>query len=241
MRQIRKQIAIARAIRARLEYKFDMTSPIDIFGTLQQKENYTFVFIPMDNQIAGFSNRHKDHFIIVINSNDNEGRKNFTCAHELYHLLFEYDEQGNYIKSTDSETMANVFASYFLVPEDALYIYLGNNKLLEKSKISVNDIVNIEKHFGVSRQAILIRLLDRGLINQEQFDEFSKNVISSVKKAGGDVNRYVNGEPIKVTQGEYIKIAKQLLESGKISRGKYEEYMIDAFNFSEIFGDSGEE
>lgn len=241
MTQAKVQLAIARAIQARQEFGFGTTSPIDIFGALQQEEKYTFVFLPLDGQIAGFSNRHKGHFIIIINSKDNEGRKNFTCAHELYHLLFEYDDNDNYIKSVDSEIMANVFASYFLIPEDALYLFLGTNNLLKKSKITINDIIKVERYFGVSRLAILIRLKDRGLITQEQFEEFSQNVISSVRNAGGDVNKYIDGEPIKITKGEYIKIAKQLLESGKISRGKYEEYMIDAFNIEEIFGGLGDE
>lgn len=237
MNNINRQVAKARAIKARLQYGLGTTTNIDIFKKFKNEKNYTIVFMPFEEGIDGFSNRKKNHFIIIINSNNTIGRNNFTCAHELYHLLFEY-ENDKYVSHADSEEMANVFASYFLIPEDALYLFLQNEGLIGKERLSLEDIVLMEDYFMVSRPAMLIRLKDEGLITQGEFDKYNKNVLSSVKKYGGKINNHISElEPEKYTHGEYNAMAKKLLEENKISNGKYEEYMIDAFNTKEIFGD----
>lgn len=232
-----RQLAKARAIKARLQYGLGTTTNIDIFKKFKNEKNYTIVFMPFEDGIDGFSNRKKDHFIIIINSNNTIGRNNFTCAHELYHLLFEYTND-EYIPNANSEEMANVFASYFLIPEDALYLFLQNTGLISKQNLALEDIVCMEDYFMVSRPAMLIRLKDEGLINQGEFDKYNKNVLSSVKKYGGNIdNHVIESTSNKYTHGEYNVMAKKLLEENKISNGKYEEYMIDAFNAKEIFGD----
>ena len=232
-----KQIAIARAVKARLDFNIGTASNIDIFEKFKNEKNFSIVFMPFDKEVDGFSHKRKNHFIIVINSNNCNSRNNFTCAHELYHLLFEYDGD-RYVSNENSEEMANVFASYFLVPEDALYLYLQNNGMIRKNRLSLSDIVKIEDYFQVSRLAILIRLKDENLITQGEFDEFNKNVLSSVKRYGGKIKDHIeNIVPSKCTIGEYNQMAKQLLECGKISTGKYEQYMIEAFNAREVYGD----
>ena len=238
MPNLNKQIAIARAIKARLQFNLGTTSNIDIFEKFKNEKNFTIVFMPFDDSVDGFSHKKKNHYIIVINSNNSNNRNNFTCAHELYHLLYEYNGD-EYIMTENSEEMANYFASYFLVPEDALYLYLQEQQLISKSKLTLSDIVNIEDYFKVSRIAILIRLRDEGLISQREFDLYNKNILSSVRRYGGNIENHLDHEtPIKCTIGEYNSLAKKLLENNKISNGKYEEYMIDAFNFKDIFGDS---
>lgn len=231
-----KNIAKARAMQARIDFNFGTSGNIDIFDSFQNKDNFTIIFMPFDDVVDGFSNKYKNHYAIVINSNSSINRKNFTCAHELYHLLYEYDENDNYIGCKESENMANTFASYFLVPEEALYIFMNNKKMLDNKNLNISDIVAIENYFQVSRTAILIRLKDESLINQTEFDNFNKNIIKSVKKNGGNPQNYIDGDSVKKTLGEYTKLAKSLLKQGKISQGKYEEYMIDAFNSQELFG-----
>ena len=238
MERANKKVAIARAIETRLRYNLGTKSNIDIFDKFKNEPNFTLVFMPFDNSIDGFSHKRNEHYIIVINSNNNNNRNNFTCAHELYHLLYEYN--GNdYVPQSNSEEMANIFASYFLVPEDALYLYLQEKGLIKKGKLSLKDIVNIEDYFQVSRNAILIRLKDENLISQSEYDTYSKNVLLGVKRCGGKIENHLEHEkPLKCTQGEYMELAKKLLDSKKISEGKYEEYIIDAFNSNLLYNNS---
>lgn len=237
----RKQLAIARAIEARKMFGFGTSSSIEILKKFQQKDNYTLVFMPFNDEIDGFSSKHKNHFIIIINSSCSINRQNFTCAHELYHLLYEYDENEEYMAKPESESMANTFASYFLVPEDALYLFLSRNNIIHKNKLDIEDIILIENYFQVSRHAILVRLKDEDLITHEQFEKFSQNVIKSIVKNGHDPKYHIDpAKPKKYTTGEYIDLAKRLYKENKISRGKYEELLIDSFNSDEIFGSAEE-
>lgn len=231
-----KAYAKACAILARIKLKYGTNTSIDILDKLLHEKNFTIVYMPFDSKISGFSSKHGDHYIIILNSNDNHNRQNFTCAHELFHLFYEYDEHDNFIKSAKSEKIADLFASYFLVPEEAFYIFLKDNGLINKRKILISDIVKIENYFKVSRYAILIRLKDEGLIDQDQFETFNKNVISTVRSFGGDVSKYVNGDSIKKTYGEYEKLANSLFDKGKITNGKFEEYLIDAFRADLVYG-----
>ncbi len=232
---INKQLAKARAVQARQKFGFSSESSVNLFEKLQSLENFTIVFMPFEGAIDGFSNKRKNHYIIILNSNRNNNRKNFTCAHELYHLLFEY-ENDIYKSSKNSEEMANAFASYFLVPSDSLYLFLSEQSMLNKD-ITVEDIVKIENHFKVSRQAILIRMKDEGLITEAECANFSKNVIESVKKNNGNVENYCDFvAPEKKTIGEYERLANELLKQNKITRGKYQEYILDAFNYQSLFG-----
>lgn len=234
--KINKTLIILQAIKARIKFKLGTNTNIDIFDKLKQNENFTFVFMPFDESIDGFSSRHKDHFIIIINSNKRKSRMNFTCAHELYHLLYEYNDKDEYIGTKETEHAADIFASYFLIPEEALYLYLDKHDLLNKKELNLKDIVNMEDYFQVSRAALLIRLRDAKIINTSEFDKFNKNISISRKKYGSTSSELSNINGKKYTIGEYNILAKRLLDEHKISLGKYQEYMIDAFNSSNALG-----
>lgn len=210
---------------------------IDIIKVLEDKNNFTLVFMPLGKDDDGFSNKYKEHFIIIVNSEKPKNRINFTIAHELYHLFYEYNEKDKFAPLQYSEKIADFFASYLLISDEALLFYLKNNNLFEKEKIlTISDIVSLENYFNVSRQAITIRLYEIGKISKQQQENFCQNVLESVKENGGCVERYKGHMLSPKIIGEYNKLAKKLLLDGIISQGKYDEYMIDAFNFHEIFG-----
>ena len=120
-----KILAKSKAVDARKNYNFELSSNIDILNEFHNQKNFTIVYMPFSDKIDGFSCRRKNHFIIVLNSKNNVNRQNFTCAHELYHLLYEYNEKDEYVPTVNSEEIADTFASYFLIPEDALIKFLN--------------------------------------------------------------------------------------------------------------------
>lgn len=225
-----KILAKARAVNARGNYKFELSSNIDILNEFHKQKNFTIVYMPFGDKIDGFSCRRKNHYIIVLNSKNNINRQNFTCAHELYHLLYEYNENDEYVPAKNSEELADTFASYFLIPEDALIKYLMKNGIVINRKITLEDIVNVENYFQVSRKAMLNRLRDLGIITAEEQVRYSHDVIKSVRKAGGDISKYT--EPINPkieVVGEMKSLVNKLVDENKISNGKYEEYLFDMF------------
>ena len=132
------------ALRTRRLWNEDGYSPIDIFAIVNgwKDKKITIVRYPLSSRISGMCTKEKDDIVICINSTTSYGRQRFTLAHELYHVLYEEGMQrvicdmsmnGN---KSDSEKEADQFASYLLMPYDALLVYdnLLDNEVADKYK-----------------------------------------------------------------------------------------------------------
>lgn len=99
------------------------------------------------------------------------GRMNFSIAHELGHWLLHqnsaqvrlptFEEEvlicrGLDNKTDDRERQANLFATYLLMPEKFIVEYLASFS----SPLNKRDLKTLADTFGVSKQAMKIRLTD---------------------------------------------------------------------------------
>ena len=219
---------VGKSVFVRKLLNIESTKPIRIFDELKKREEFTIVFIPLSENIRGFSHNENGHKIIIINANDTEPQQNFSCAHELYHLYFNYDKKFNLVHEENNERIADVFAGAFLIPQESLYIYLQENKI-NPLKISEKQLCEMDRYFGVSRSALVIRLKEEGLIDNRLAKEYSSNVKIKAAHNGFDVKYYEHNEDKFETIGEYIRLAEDLYNSGKITRSKYNSYLLDAF------------
>ena len=66
--------------------------------------------------------------------------------------------------------MADSFASFFLMP--CAEFAQKTEQLMKKSgeKLNINDIIHIEQYFGVSHQATVYQLYNRGYINKDELE-----------------------------------------------------------------------
>jgi Zn-dependent peptidase ImmA (M78 family) len=228
-----------QANELRKRFGEDIYSPIDIFAILQSQEHLSTVFYPMSERIAGMCVRTpRGNNVVAINSNMTRGRQRFTAAHELYHLFIQKELQSVICaKEIDlgkdgEEKKADMFASYFLAPNDALRSFIEKRLLKGKNRfISLEDVVRIEQYFRMSRQATLYRLVGDGFITLEFADTLKTNVIQSARKFGFDEDLYspTPADRQYRTTGSYIEFAEQLKELDLISSGKYEEVLLEAF------------
>jgi Zn-dependent peptidase ImmA (M78 family) len=223
----------------------DLFSPIDIFAILQTQENLTLVFFPLSNRISGLCVRTQGgDQLVAINSNLSYGRQRFTAAHELYHLFVQKEFRnvvcGKEIGAgkDEEEKNADVFASYFLAPNDALRSYIEHNlKKGRERPISLEDVVRIEQYFRMSRQATLYRLIGDGFITLEFANTFKGNIIASARKFGFNEELYIPTPADRqyFTTGSYIELAEQLNDRELISNGKYEELLLDAYRADIVY------
>lgn len=234
----------AEAINLRKQFGEDIHSPIDIFSLLQSNEDLSIVFYPMSSRISGICIREGNNKLIGINSNSTYGRQRFTLAHELYHLFFHEDFK-SIISSSDlennkdpQEIEADMFASYFLAPYEALNDFIINRLRKGKLSLDLNDIVKIEQHYGLSRQATLWRLKNDGYLSQEKAETMKKGIIASALKLGFDDKLYRPTPEDKqyITLGKYVKLAEDLKERDLISNGKYEEILLSGFRGDIVYG-----
>lgn len=235
-----------KALSLRKELGEDTSSPIDIFSLAHTIPRLTLVFYPMGDHLSGMCIKNNGSPVIAINSSMSIGRQRFSMAHELFHLYFDENEYTTVClmkigDGNEVESAADQFASYFLIPPLALAEAI--KKIQGSSKnIGIREIVKLEQYFGVSRQAILYRLIDDNILKPQQADQFRQGVIQSAVNLGYDDTLYrpLSKDKQYKTFGFYIQQAEKLLEKDLISTGKYEQLLLSAFRSDLVYGDEFE-
>lgn len=126
-----------------------------------------------------FYNHPKAGFCIVVNSEMTLGRQVFTLAHELAHAFFHSHEVDALISMpgapAERERFADLFAGELLVPGDALVRVIDDLQAWEREEIADPVmVVHLQRHFGVSYAALLVRLKQEGFLTQEQYEALGK-------------------------------------------------------------------
>ncbi len=142
--------------------------PIPQLAELLEERGVKILSLDLDN-IDGLAARvrRKDRSaarVIVIKRSSWSERKRFSLAHELGHMVIAPSG------GVDEEKAAHRFAGAFLVPADVLRAEVGVNRSL----ISIGELVVLKKRFGVSIQALTYRCKDLGIINQAAFGRLFK-------------------------------------------------------------------
>ena len=234
----------SEAIILRKEFGEDTNSPIDIFSLIHNNDDLTIVFYPMSSRVSGICIRDGKNKIIGVNSTSTYGRQRFTIAHELYHLYFHEDFESVVcfidleMNKSPEEKEADVFASYFLAPYEALSYFISNKLQKGKQELEIEDVVKIEQHFGMSRQAILWRLKNDGYLSPEKADTMKTGIIVSARKLGYDDKLYIPTPEDKqyATFGKYVRLAEEVKTKELVSTGKYEELLLNGFRADIVYG-----
>lgn len=122
-------------------------------------------------EVRGFAIAERPFPMIVINGQDRGYGRVFTLLHELAHIVlgesvFEDDLEPNNslpIANRSTETFCNKLAAAVLMPKDALLAELVVAPKKSDSIYSDSEISALATRYGVSREALLVRLaeLDR--------------------------------------------------------------------------------
>jgi Zn-dependent peptidase ImmA (M78 family) len=159
---------------------------------------------------------------ILLNSNNIRWRRNFDLAHELFHLLtwrvFRVGEHTSQFAEKE-ESFANRFASNLLMPEEPLKLAVAAQRN-ERKALGYNDLFEIARQFDVSVIAVLWRMVGMKLIERVKAEEMCKAVQKRVeiwekRKTDAPLRRPVRFEAL----------AREAIEKGQISTGKFAEYM----------------
>lgn len=134
---------ISKANEVRSQYNYDISAKVNLFQIIDNM-NIRYRESFLGDKIMGACKAKGLHRLIVVDPNiEYNGRKRFTIAHELGHLIMHQgrhsctDDMMNELKTSNMiETEANDFASELLLPNRALQEYLKiedvTSKLVEK-------------------------------------------------------------------------------------------------------------
>ena len=217
------------AIEFRSDIGLNQESPLDFFPVITNKlKNLTIVFLEMDEKISGACFKVDSQQIMFINSKHPKGRQVFTAAHELYHLFYEDTAFTicNLNSNDEIEKNANQFASFLLMPINALYSYKKENNI---EKWNLNSIIDCEQYFQISHEALLYRLKNGSDITFEEFNKFKPNIKNNAQYCGYDSSLYEPYIDKNYTIGNYVRLVEEVYRKDLISNGKREEYLIQSY------------
>lgn len=129
-----------------------------------EDNNFLILEIDFEEKFDGFCEIVNDLAFIILSSKGYE-RNRFTLAHELGHLILNFNEELN---DLEKEKYCNYFASCLLMPATAMKkeLEISKNKLLRN--VSMNDLLLLAKEYKVSLNAIIMRLYDLGIIDDNK-------------------------------------------------------------------------
>lgn len=227
------------AIDTRLRLGLQSTEHLDVYRAVNSL-GITCVKRPLESSISGATLKTNKVKVILVNSSKTLGHQNFTIAHEIYHCLYDENlvsracKTESFDRGSDSEQVADLFATDLLMPEDAILNQLRLRKKLD-AKLRVADIINLEQFFSVSRKAMCWRLEDLKLITRDESEKYCVNVIKSAQSVGKNTDLYkpTNDEAII---SDYAEKAGEALQNNLITESRYEEILADAGLLEKVMG-----
>ncbi len=197
--------AVRKYFGVTLTDQFSWQNAIEAFKVWREtlERNGVFIFKEAfkDNQFSGFCLYDRTFPLIYVNNSDPDVRQIFSLFHELGHLLLGTGgvdaRQGTDVtllkgESRKIEILCNGFVGGFLVPDDDFIERTPRRGVDEKG------IDDLSKLYKVSREVILRKFLDRGVIDGRYYQKMiSKWARHAPKRsgAGGDYYR---------TKGAYL-------------------------------------
>lgn len=147
----------ARSMGAR--FRQDLNLGIDCISTpieVLESNGIKVIEIDTDAKFDGSCVKNLGLPVIVLNKNLISERRRLTLFHELAHLILTFDE------SADVERLCNVFANEVLLPSAVLKSLLGEHR----KNLSWKELKLIQKGFGISVDAILVKAKQIGIISE---------------------------------------------------------------------------
>jgi Zn-dependent peptidase ImmA (M78 family)/DNA-binding XRE family transcriptional regulator len=168
--------------------------------------------------------------VVALNADKAYTRRAFTMAHELAHALFHHDRPAVLCRSHDQrpiEQFADCFASYFLVPPEALH-----DRLRRSGWRTVGDpeqIVHLARYFGVSYHAMRMRLMEERRLDVRHLAQDVKPV-ALARALGYRPSRFEFGErplpPGERFPRAYLDLARRAIQQKALSPQRVAE-MLD--------------
>lgn len=164
---------------------------------LLEDKNIKVIDMSVNDDFDGLQTRVNGRIpVIAYNANkiNKPDRIRFTLLHELAHLLLKFGSIGEKQK----ETLCHQFAGAMLLPEETLKSELGEHR----NKLSIQELGNIKKQYGISMQAVVMRAKDCGIINEH----YTKQFFFMIKQMNWKVD-----EPVEYSGVEKSNRFEQLL------------------------------
>ena len=207
---------------------------------IEEKGLFIYCFNGLDVEIIrGIAISDEVMPMIGINVKDRYPAKIFSIIHELVHIYKRQSSFCNEMKSSfetkQEEKFCNAVAGEFLVPSYEIHNLLSND---EVNSIDYILIKSLAQKFKISKDVIIRRLFDLGIISDRQYNEFNEQVkkeLDGVANSNGNVNQRKNKR--NTSRSMYKSIIVKI--SSSICKVLYEGYcraIYDDIDISNYLG-----
>jgi Zn-dependent peptidase ImmA (M78 family) len=210
------------AVKVRKQHDIETYGIKDVFSLIERMDINLIRYPFGKGVLCGLSTVFEGKKVIVSNSSEILTREIFTIAHELGHLLYDFevyehdmkvDFDINSVNESISEKRAHYFAGCLLMPKTKLLEYLdfelNKDPVKNPEKLRGLDIVRIQMEFSTSYSATLTRLKELGLITRSHqrrlYDE--REMYSSAS-----LFKMINADERLLKPAEEIRIPARFLE-----------------------------
>lgn len=178
--QERQRLGLGQAPLRNLDQILEEKCALKIFYLPIPEERGIFGMFSYDEEMGG---------CILVNSNANFGKQLFSLAHEYAHFIFHKERLGiisfEKEKDTSDESLADHFASDFLMPKEVVND-IFNIRIKNRKDLTPEDVIYFAEYFGVSFLAMVYRLNNLKLLGNGIKEKFIKETwVTAVRKSMG--------------------------------------------------------
>ncbi len=194
---------------------------------VQQAGIFVFKQPLKQEDVSGFCLLHDEFPVIYVNNSTPATRQIFTLFHELSHILLRTNgitkQDDTYLRhlsgyNRDVEVFCNQFAAEFLVPSADFERHIVGTRVWNERAIT-----KVADRYNVSREVILRKLLDRGLVEQDYYEVKSREWAGQSGKRGKGGDYYLN--QITYLGDKYLELAFGRYYAGRCSLESLSDYL----------------
>lgn len=142
------------------------TAPLYNLFEMVEDKGVRIYEIETSDELDGISAWVDDTPVIAVNLKNELVRRRFTVAHELGHILLEFEDEED-LKGR--EKICHAFAGAFLLPREVIFSELGSKK---RSKIAILELEKLKEIYGISIQALMIRIYKLDIVGKSTYKKF---------------------------------------------------------------------
>lgn len=162
---------------------------------------------------------------ILINSIEAPWRRNFSIAHELFHLItwdcMELESISKDANLNDKiEKLGNAFASSLLLP--ASHLKDAFQPRIQDKKVTNTDLIEVAREFDVSTEALLYRLINLSYVKREEIESLLDTSTFRALDRSFRVGEWARPPAIPE---RFVRLAFLAYQMGNLSRPRLAEYL----------------
>lgn len=195
-----------------IEYIGDNIVQDDIFRAIENyckmhDQDIEIIRFPInDEEICACTFLRDATLFVYVNSGLSLAKQIFAAGHELYHIycyleenVYDYRKEGSILKNSviDREAIekedkeANAFSGLILAPESVIENQIKINQIDVKN-IGIRDVLQLMEIFGIPYKAMVIRLMETGIIDLNKAEEMIDADYLKLQKITGLAKRWLN-------------------------------------------------